>query len=58
MKPSTIPGAGYGLFANRNYKKGEHIIEYTGEVIDEATKRQDIPTMNARMSCMSCTTCT
>ncbi len=28
--------AGLGLFANRDFKKGEHIIEYTGEKITDA----------------------
>ncbi len=27
--------AGLGLFANRAYKRGDHIIEYTGEKITE-----------------------
>jgi SET domain-containing protein len=33
--------AGLGLFAGRDYKKGELVIEYTGEVIsdDEAQRR-------------------
>ena len=33
VKKST---AGLGLFANRTYKKGDLIIEYTGEVITDA----------------------
>jgi uncharacterized protein len=33
VKKST---AGLGLFAARNYKKGERVIEYTGETISEA----------------------
>ena len=28
--------AGLGLFAGRNYKKGERVIEYIGEVITDA----------------------
>ena len=28
--------AGLGLFAEREYKKGERVIEYTGEVITDA----------------------
>jgi hypothetical protein len=43
VRTSTIPGAGYGLFANRPFKKGEMIVEYTGEVIDEATKVKRYP---------------
>ena len=43
MTLSTIQSAGYGLVANRRYKKGERIVEYTGEIIDEATKRQRYP---------------
>jgi len=33
VKKSTIPGAGKGLFVNRDVKKGERIIEYLGEII-------------------------
>ena len=43
VKTSTIPGAGYGLFANQRFKKGERITTYTGEIIDEATKQQRYP---------------
>ena len=43
VKISTIPGAGYGLFANKRIKKGEHITRYTGEIIDKATKQQRYP---------------
>ncbi len=32
---SSIPSAGKGLFALRNFSQGERIIEYTGELIDE-----------------------
>ena len=34
VKKSTIPGAGNGLFTLKNIKKGDRIIEYTGEIID------------------------
>jgi exonuclease III len=43
VKLSNIPGAGYGLFANKTFKKGERIIIYTGEIIDESTKTQRYP---------------
>ena len=43
VKLSTIPGAGYGLFANKRIKKGERIIRYTGELINEAIKNQRYP---------------
>ena len=32
LKPSSIPGAGTGLFTTRSFKKGEHIANYTGEL--------------------------
>lgn len=35
VKPSLIAGAGKGLFASRDYKKGEFIGEYYGELIDD-----------------------
>ena len=43
VQTSTIPGAGYGLVSNKRYKKGDRIIEYTGEIIDEATKISRYP---------------
>jgi hypothetical protein len=27
---STLPNAGYGLFADRDYARGEHVVYYTG----------------------------
>ena len=33
VKKSTIPGSGKGLFAKRDFKKGERILEYLGEII-------------------------
>ena len=41
VKKSSIPGAGYGLFAETTFKKGEHIVQYTGEVLttDQYDKR-------------------
>ena len=32
VKPSNIPGAGNGLFAIRDFTKGEVVCEYTGKV--------------------------
>ncbi|KAJ4457841.1 hypothetical protein PAPYR_6514 [Paratrimastix pyriformis] len=34
VKPSPIAGAGLGLFAGAPIKRGEYLIEYTGEVIE------------------------
>ncbi len=34
VKKSTLPGAGKGLFALEDIKKGELIIEYRGEIIE------------------------
>ncbi len=36
VKKSQIPGAGKGLFTNKDIKKGERIIEYLGEIITGA----------------------
>ncbi len=36
VKKSTLPGAGKGLFAKREIKKGERVVEYIGEIITEA----------------------
>ena len=33
IKPSTIPGAGMGLFTTHPIKKGEEIVEYVGEIV-------------------------
>src|SRR5690348_11703719 len=42
-KSSTILGGGSGLFANRDYKPGEPIIQYTGEVLDKKQKQTRYP---------------
>jgi hypothetical protein len=34
VKPSTLPDAGRGLFANQDFAKGQRITEYCGELID------------------------
>lgn len=36
VKTSTIPNTGKGLFTNRDFKKGDFIVEYLGEIINEA----------------------
>ena len=36
--PSQTGGKGFGLFATRNIKKGEFLVEYVGEVINSAMK--------------------
>ena len=33
VKESGVPGAGLGLFAERDFKKGENIVEYRGHVV-------------------------
>ena len=48
IRMSTIPGAGYGFFANRRYRKGERIIVYTGEVITETVKKERYPNNDAK----------
>ena len=40
---STIPGAQQGLFANKVYKAGDFIVEYTGDVIDHMEKTRRYP---------------
>lgn len=41
VRDSSIPEAGRGLFASRNFRKGELVTEYVGEIItrEEARKR-------------------
>ena len=34
IKPSTIPGAGLGLFAGKDFKKGDRIALYTGPMLE------------------------
>ncbi|HET6226912.1 MAG TPA: SET domain-containing protein [Bacteroidia bacterium] len=36
VKKSQIPGSGKGLYAKIDFKKGERIVEYLGEIITEA----------------------
>lgn len=36
VRKSLIPGAGKGLFAERTFRKGEPIVQYTGEHISVA----------------------
>lgn len=36
VKKSTIPGAGKGLFARRDYKKGEFVTEYGGYLVEKS----------------------
>lgn len=33
IAPSLIPNAGYGLFATRDFAKGNDIVPYTGDII-------------------------
>ena len=40
VKPSTIPNAGLGLFATKNFKKNELITEYDGRIIDNETAKE------------------
>jgi ribonuclease HI len=46
VKPSTIPGIGYGLFANTRYRTGDIITEYKGEILTEAQKQARYPSNN------------
>ena len=36
VRKSQIPGAGKGLFTLKDIKKGERIVEYLGEIINDA----------------------
>ena len=47
-RTSTIPGGGNGLYANRDYRPGEPIIQYTGEVLDEKQKQARYPNNDAQ----------
>jgi len=49
VKKSKIPGAGYGLFAEKSFKKGEYIVQYTGEHLttDEYDARYGDDTLGA-----------
>ena len=35
IRPSTIPGAGFGLFALQDFEAGERILAYEGQLIDK-----------------------
>ena len=35
-KPSSIPGAGTGLWTVRNWKRGDKIVQYHGEILTDA----------------------
>jgi hypothetical protein len=37
IKKSTIPGAGLGLFAAKDFKKDTKVVDYKGEVSDHAS---------------------
>jgi hypothetical protein len=45
IKSSLVPNAGKGLFANRNFKKGEVIGNYTGDIvrIDKLSSDKNLP---------------
>lgn len=43
VRPSTIPDGGFGRFANRDYKPGEVVGEYMGEILTEAQKQARYP---------------
>lgn len=42
VKTSTLPGAGKGLFTKQPIKKGERIVEYTGNVITWKEAQKDV----------------
>lgn len=35
VKRSTLPGSGKGLFTRRDIRKGERVVEYQGEIIND-----------------------
>lgn len=50
IKPSSIEGAGLGLFAGRDYKKGEVITFYDGEIISHAeAKRREAQSVDTHI---------
>ncbi len=46
--PSTIPGAGKGLFAMQTIQKGTYLGDYTGDVVPIPANA--VSTLTARMS--------
>ena len=48
VTPSTIPGGGRGLFANRDIMPGDVIGEYTGEILTETQKQHRYPNNEAQ----------
>ncbi|MBL0342648.1 MAG: SET domain-containing protein [Bacteroidetes bacterium] len=44
VKKSTLPGAGKGLFTEKDIKKGKNVCEYEGELITwaDAIERNDV----------------
>ena len=42
------PGRGLGLFAATHFKKGSLVVQYTGDIIDEATKQLKYPDESTR----------
>ena len=48
VKQTTIPINEKGLFANRDYKADEFIVEYTGDIITEAEKKARYPNNDAK----------
>ena len=50
VKPSNIENAGMGLFAQRDFKRGEYITLYDGEIVTrkEAWTRQALTHMASR----------
>ena len=45
VKPSTIPEAGYGLFAARDFSKDSVITEYSGNVFKNMGRHTITPTL-------------
>jgi hypothetical protein len=48
VRPSTIAGAGLGLFATRTLAPGSDIVAYTGEVLTRAQYLERYPLEDAR----------
>ena len=53
MAPSTIPGAGYGLFALSNRSKGDRIVAYTGESLSVSALEERYPKGDVGVYCLA-----
>jgi SET domain-containing protein len=41
VRPSQIPGAGMGLFAQKDFQKGEYVTNYGGVIVDQEKVKEE-----------------